>query len=266
MKTLRIHMDTHLPSPSVFCFWLCLELQLVSRSATKFSLVPTDLVLVIHLCQAFMYRKWFFLYTAVFAGFIELAGWSGRLWSSQNVDNSDAFTIQYVIFVLHCTSYFDNLRRIICTIVAPTPLLAANFIILSRIIRKLGESYSRLSPRRCAPQVSILRYIHVTDTTLIYSDSRIFVSCVRRSIRGRTTRIRWLCLSPYSGCHCSLCSGRRRFSFFWKQHPSIPSQNRMKALKMCRNWSNGLDSRARTLYWVESGFSCVCSPYSVLVD
>ncbi|KAE9384764.1 RTA1-domain-containing protein [Gymnopus androsaceus JB14] len=59
------------------------------------------------------------------------AGWYGRAWSSRNVDNSDAFTIQ-----------------IVCTIVAPTPLLAANFVILARIIRKLGDSYSRLRARR----------------------------------------------------------------------------------------------------------------------
>ncbi|KAE9388684.1 RTA1-domain-containing protein [Gymnopus androsaceus JB14] len=84
-----------------------------------------------HFCQAIAYRKWFFLYTAVFTGSIEIAGWYGRVWSSRSVDNNDAFTIQ-----------------IICTIVAPTPLLAANFIILARIIRKLGDSYSRLRPRR----------------------------------------------------------------------------------------------------------------------
>ncbi|KAE9404180.1 RTA1-domain-containing protein [Gymnopus androsaceus JB14] len=84
----------------------------------------------VHLCQAIAYRKWFFLYTAVFAGLIELAGWSGRIWSSENVDNGNAFLIQ-----------------IVCTIIAPTPLLAANFVILARIIRKLGDSYSRLGPR-----------------------------------------------------------------------------------------------------------------------
>ncbi|KAF9071695.1 RTA1 like protein-domain-containing protein [Rhodocollybia butyracea] len=93
----------------------------------------------VHFIQACYHRKWFFLYTAVFAGAIEIAGWYGREWSSRDVTNQNAFTIQ-----------------IICTIVGPTPLLAANFIILSRLIRKLGEGYSRLSPR-------------------LYS--RIFVSC-----------------------------------------------------------------------------------------
>ncbi|KAF9071719.1 RTA1-domain-containing protein [Rhodocollybia butyracea] len=94
---------------------------------------------VIHFIQAVVHRKLFFLYTAVFAGVIELVGWYGREWSSRDVSSSTAFTIQ-----------------IVCTIVGPTPLLAANFIILSRLIRKLGESYSRLGPR-------------------LYS--RIFVSC-----------------------------------------------------------------------------------------
>ncbi|KAF9071722.1 RTA1 like protein-domain-containing protein [Rhodocollybia butyracea] len=94
---------------------------------------------VAHFIQAWVHRKWFFLYTAVFAGAIELVGWYGREWASRDVFSVDAFTIQ-----------------IVCTIVAPTPLLAANFIILSRLIKKLGESYSRLGPR-------------------LYS--RIFVSC-----------------------------------------------------------------------------------------
>ncbi|TFY71788.1 hypothetical protein EVG20_g1216 [Dentipellis fragilis] len=35
--------------------------------------------------------------------------------------------------------------QIICTILAPTPLVAANFVILGRIITRLGVRYSRLS-------------------------------------------------------------------------------------------------------------------------
>ncbi|KAJ3859960.1 RTA1 like protein-domain-containing protein [Lentinula novae-zelandiae] len=71
-----------------------------------------------------------FLYTAVLAGLVEILGWSGRLWSNQNLPNSTAFTMQ-----------------ITCTIMGPTPLLAANFIILAGIIRKIGDCYCRLSPR-----------------------------------------------------------------------------------------------------------------------
>jgi len=37
--------------------------------------------------------------------------------------------------------------QIICTIIAPTPLVAANFIILGRIVGLLGSQYSRLTPR-----------------------------------------------------------------------------------------------------------------------
>ncbi|KAJ4466398.1 RTA1 like protein-domain-containing protein [Lentinula edodes] len=63
------------------------------------------------------YRKWFILYTAVLAGLVEISGCT-------------AFTVQ-----------------ITCTIMGPTPLLAANFIILTGVIRKLGDCYCRLSPR-----------------------------------------------------------------------------------------------------------------------
>ncbi|KAJ4464586.1 RTA1 like protein-domain-containing protein [Lentinula lateritia] len=85
---------------------------------------------LIHFSQALCYRKWFFLYTAVLAGLVEILGWSGRLWSNQNLPNSTAFTMQ-----------------ITCTIMGPTALLAANFIILAGIIRKIGDCYCRLSPR-----------------------------------------------------------------------------------------------------------------------
>lgn len=41
------------------------------------------------------------------------------------------------------------LGRIVTTIIAPTPLVAANFIILGRIIQRLGSKYSRLSAMWC---------------------------------------------------------------------------------------------------------------------
>ncbi|KAJ3899004.1 RTA1 like protein [Lentinula edodes] len=85
---------------------------------------------LIHFSQALFYRKWFLLYTAVLAGLVEILGWSGRLWSNQNLPNSTVFTVQ-----------------ITCTIMGPTPLLAANFIILAGVIRKLGDCYCQLSPR-----------------------------------------------------------------------------------------------------------------------
>ena len=41
-------------------------------------------------------------------------------------------------------------------IVAPTPLLAANFVMMGRIVRRLGVKYSRLSPRLCSHEVQRL--------------------------------------------------------------------------------------------------------------
>jgi len=83
-----------------------------------------------HLFQALYFRLWFLLPSAVLCGLGELIGWSGRLWSSINPLNSNAFLIQ-----------------ISTTIIAPTPLVAANFIMLGTIINRLGQQYSRLNSR-----------------------------------------------------------------------------------------------------------------------
>ncbi|KZT07921.1 RTA1-domain-containing protein [Laetiporus sulphureus 93-53] len=83
-----------------------------------------------HFVQAIYYRLWFMLPTAVLAGAIEIIGWGGRLWSSYNVLRNDPFLMQ-----------------IVCTIIAPTPLVAASFIILGQIIHRLGQQYSRLSAK-----------------------------------------------------------------------------------------------------------------------
>ncbi|KAF5346328.1 hypothetical protein D9758_011521 [Tetrapyrgos nigripes] len=88
-----------------------------------------DITTVLHLGQAVFCRRWFLLYTVILAGAMETAGWYGRVWSSHDVINSGAFTLQIVL-----------------TIVAPTPLLAANFIIFGRIIRRLGTAYSWVKP------------------------------------------------------------------------------------------------------------------------
>ncbi|KAF4562634.1 hypothetical protein EYR36_004028 [Pleurotus pulmonarius] len=85
---------------------------------------------IAHTAQASIFRTWWLFPTACLAGTVEVLGWSGRLWSSYNVGNSDAFQIQ-----------------ITSAILAPTPLVAANFIILGRIITRLGPVYSRLSPQ-----------------------------------------------------------------------------------------------------------------------
>ncbi|KAF8217435.1 RTA1 like protein-domain-containing protein [Mycena galopus ATCC 62051] len=85
---------------------------------------------VLHLGQATRYRLWWLIPTAVVSGLLEILGWSARLWSSFNPTLLLPFEIQ-----------------VIGTIIGPTPLIAADFMILGRIIHRLGTRYSRLSPK-----------------------------------------------------------------------------------------------------------------------
>ncbi|KAJ7719311.1 RTA1 like protein-domain-containing protein [Mycena metata] len=85
---------------------------------------------VTHLVQAIRYRIWWLLPTAFVSGILEIIGWSARLWSSFSPDALLPFEIQ-----------------VIGTIIGPTPLIAADFMILGRIIHRLGTRYSRLSPK-----------------------------------------------------------------------------------------------------------------------
>ncbi|KAI0255352.1 RTA1-like protein [Lactifluus subvellereus] len=85
---------------------------------------------IIHVVQAIRFRLWWLFPTAIFCGLLEVIGWSARLWSSKNPFLRKAFIMSTAT-----------------TIVAPTPLVAANFIILGRITRQLGPQFCRLSPR-----------------------------------------------------------------------------------------------------------------------
>ncbi|KAH9975497.1 RTA1-domain-containing protein [Lactifluus volemus] len=93
-------------------------------------LVLFGLSTFIHTIQASYFRMWFLLPTAVLCGFLELIGWSARLWSSQSPFLQKPFIIQVTTLI-----------------VAPTLLVAANFILLGRVIRRLGPQYSRLTPK-----------------------------------------------------------------------------------------------------------------------
>jgi len=85
---------------------------------------------LLHLSQGMWFHMWWTLPTAVLAGLGEIIGWTARLWSSKNPLKMDPFLMQ-----------------ISSTIIAPTPLIATNFLILARIIGRLGPQYSRLSPK-----------------------------------------------------------------------------------------------------------------------
>ncbi|KAI0710518.1 RTA1-domain-containing protein [Earliella scabrosa] len=85
---------------------------------------------LIHIGQAIYTCLWWLIGTAALAGVFEIVGWSGRLWSSTEPRAITPFLMQ-----------------ITTTILAPTPLIAANFIILGQIITRLGQQYSRLSAK-----------------------------------------------------------------------------------------------------------------------
>ncbi|KAJ7245613.1 RTA1 like protein-domain-containing protein [Mycena haematopus] len=85
---------------------------------------------ILHIGQATHYRLWWLFPSVIFAGVLETLGWAGRLWSSQEPHMFQAYEMQ-----------------IVCTIMGPTPLAAANFIILGRIINLLSPGYSRMSPK-----------------------------------------------------------------------------------------------------------------------
>jgi len=84
----------------------------------------------IHLGQAIRYKMWYLLFTAVAAGNLEVIGWASRTYSHFYPGKMMPYLIQTVT-----------------TINAPTPLVAAYFIILAEVIRRLGPCYSRLKPR-----------------------------------------------------------------------------------------------------------------------
>ncbi|KAF8317965.1 RTA1-like protein [Clavulina sp. PMI_390] len=88
---------------------------------------------LVHLIQALWKRKWYLLPTVVIGGCGEIIGWSARLWSAKNVCNGTPFLMQ-----------------ISTTIISPTFLAAANFIVLGTIIKNTGPQYSRLAPNRYA--------------------------------------------------------------------------------------------------------------------
>jgi len=103
--------------------------------------IPTDWICIIfvtlfslatfvHGGLAIRYRLWWMFPTVIIAGIGEMLGWAARLWSSQDINNFNPFLMQ-----------------ITTTIISPTPLVAANFIILGALIKYLGPQYSRISPK-----------------------------------------------------------------------------------------------------------------------
>ncbi|CAE6509724.1 unnamed protein product [Rhizoctonia solani] len=83
-----------------------------------------------HLIEAFVFQTMYMIPTLVLCGVCELLGWAGRYWGHVNPHNGDAFMMQ-----------------ITTTIIAPSFMTAAMFLILPKIINELGMEYSRMPPR-----------------------------------------------------------------------------------------------------------------------
>ncbi|KAJ6553153.1 RTA1 like protein-domain-containing protein [Mycena capillaripes] len=104
----------------------------IARSCISFkfqletALLIESVAKVLHVAQAIRHRMWW-LFPSVLAGLLETVGWG----------------------VLHSPpqTFKAYEMQIVYTIMGPTPLAAANFIILGRIINRLSPNYSRLSPR-----------------------------------------------------------------------------------------------------------------------
>ncbi|CAE6447295.1 unnamed protein product [Rhizoctonia solani] len=89
-----------------------------------------SLTTVVHILQAFWIKVWYMLPTLALCGLVEIIGWVGRYWGHKNPYNRSPFLMQI------CT-----------TIMAPSFMTAAMFLILPRIVSELGQEYSRMSPR-----------------------------------------------------------------------------------------------------------------------
>ncbi|KAI9433917.1 RTA1-domain-containing protein [Lactarius indigo] len=97
---------------------------------TFISYVPTEWVCImfitlfaisttLHIAQAVRSRLWWLFQTAVLSGIAEILGRSGRLWSSPES------------FATHAIPYAGN--RVSALIMAPTFLIATNFMVLGKI-------------------------------------------------------------------------------------------------------------------------------------
>ncbi|KAG8731900.1 hypothetical protein FRC10_001364 [Ceratobasidium sp. 414] len=83
-----------------------------------------------HLLEAVLFRTWFMIPTLVLCGIGELVGWAGRYWGHLSPTNGNAF-----------------MQQICATIISPSFLTAAMFLILPRIVNEMGAQYSRISAR-----------------------------------------------------------------------------------------------------------------------
>ncbi|KAI0263772.1 RTA1-like protein [Gloeopeniophorella convolvens] len=85
---------------------------------------------IYHIIQAIYYKLYGLIFSAGFCGILQTVGWAGRVYSSHDPIARNPFIIQFILIII-----------------APTALVAANFTIFGRIVRRLGPQYSRLKPK-----------------------------------------------------------------------------------------------------------------------
>ncbi|OCF35191.1 hypothetical protein I316_03233 [Kwoniella heveanensis BCC8398] len=85
---------------------------------------------VVHILQAWRYKYWIVFPTLVIGALLEIIGWAGRYWSSQNVLYDPPF-----------------LQQIITLIIAPVFFSAWLYTLLGIAIHRLGPQYSLLRPK-----------------------------------------------------------------------------------------------------------------------
>ncbi|TFK26894.1 RTA1 like protein [Coprinopsis marcescibilis] len=103
-----------------------------SRTSTAVFTAFFSISTALHLGQFIYKRSWFLLPTVILCGVAEVVGWAARL--MQSMDPTDPGRVNFKI-------------QTILLLLAPTPLLAANFMVFGKLVRELGTSYSRLTPR-----------------------------------------------------------------------------------------------------------------------
>ncbi|KAK4686264.1 hypothetical protein P7C73_g3866, partial [Tremellales sp. Uapishka_1] len=84
----------------------------------------------VHAVSAFRAKSWIVYPTLVLGALIEVTGWSGRYWSSQNVTLLSPFLMQIVTLIL-----------------APVFFSAYDYVVLGMAINRLGPQYSYFRPR-----------------------------------------------------------------------------------------------------------------------
>ncbi|KAH8827548.1 RTA1-domain-containing protein [Flagelloscypha sp. PMI_526] len=165
----------------------------------------------VHIVQAFKHRMIWLFFTTALCAIMETLGWGSRLWSNLDMANNLPFKLQYIM-----------------TVVAPTPLLATNFIVLGRIIPLLGIQYSRLSPRW------YLRIFLTCDIVALLSQTVGVVLAVTQHDPSLGSNIIIAGIAFQAGCITIFSLIAIEFFWRWKTGRPIKKSSRLEKGTMVR--------------------------------